>query len=501
MVFYRKYRPQKIDELDSQEIRDTLYSVFSGKSIPHAFLFTGPKGLGKTSTARIIAKIFNCEKINDYSVKKGKQELAVSSKKSEVKNIEPCNKCYQCASITNGSNIDILEIDGASNRGIDEIRDLREKIKLSPAQALKKVYIIDEVHMLTTEAFNALLKTLEEPPSHAAFILCTTEQHKVPETIASRCFRVAFKRASREELTRAFKRITTEEKIAIDDEVLPSIAKLSDGSFRDGVKILEELMTAANGKKITKEILEEKYQILSTEQHVVSLLKLLEEKDSKKSLELIGKLHKEGIEIKNFLEQLINKLHEELLVKAGVLKQEPQVKFDIKEITELIEILVKANLEIKFSPLPQLPLELAVVEWGETEQKENQKVVANNPQLQPVKQEVHSASSTSSVSSKPPAVKEEVEEKKEIKTEPVASGDFWKNLIEKVNYSNRSAAGFLRGCALVSLNNSELIIETAYKFHKDKLNELKTKSSIEQVAEDLTGDKLKLSINLKEKGR
>src|SRR3990167_11242532 len=187
MVFYRKYRPQKIEELDSKEVREKLYNVLESSSVPHAFLFTGSKGLGKTSTARIVAKVLNCEK--------------------KTKGIEPCNKCEQCVSITNGTNMDILEIDGASNRGIDEIRDLREKVKLSPMSATRKVYIIDEVHMLTQEAFNALLKTLEEPPSHVVFILCTTEPHKVPGTIISRCLRIQFKRATEEELVRSFGKI------------------------------------------------------------------------------------------------------------------------------------------------------------------------------------------------------------------------------------------------------------------------------------------------------
>ena len=480
MVFYRKYRPQKIDELDSQEIRDTLHDVFLGKSIPHAFLFTGPKGLGKTSTARIIAKILNCEKINDYSVRKSGTKEKSSKEDLKNKSIEPCNKCHQCTSITGGSNIDVLEIDGASNRGIDEIRDLREKIKLSPALALKKIYIIDEVHMLTTEAFNALLKTLEEPPSHAVFILCTTEQHKVHETISSRCFRIAFKKATKEELARSFKRITAEEKIAIDDEVLPSIAKLSDGSFRDGVKLLEELMASANGKKITKELLEEKYQVLSTEQRAIAFLKFLEEKDSKKALELIGKLDKEGIEIKHFLEQLINTLHEELLIKATVLKQEPQLNFDINQITRLIEALVKANLDVKYSPLPSLPLEIVVVEWGKKDDKE---VVVEIIEEKVVSKEV---------------VKEE---KVEVDSESAPVTDFWKNLIEKVNPHNRSAAGLLRGCTLVNLGEEEMVIETAYKFHKEKLDEVKTKNLIEHTVEELTGKKLNFSVKLKEKGR
>src|SRR5579884_4048056 len=189
MVFYRKYRSQTINDLDSTAVRETLLRILQKpQSIPHAFLFTGPKGLGKTSTARIVAKVVNC------TARHGPQPAS---------RIEPCNECSQCTSITNGTNLDVFEIDAASNRGIDEIRDLKEKIRLSPVAAKKKVYIIDEVHMLTTEAFNALLKTLEEPPSHAMFILCTTEQHKVPATILSRCFHIGFSKATPDELVRS----------------------------------------------------------------------------------------------------------------------------------------------------------------------------------------------------------------------------------------------------------------------------------------------------------
>src|SRR5258705_2348813 len=210
MVFYRKYRPQTIDDLDSAAVRQTLFSVLKNPTT-HAFLFTGPKGLGKTSTARIIAKVINCENRKD--------------------NIEPCNACSQCKSITDGTNLDVLEIDAASNRGIDEIRDLKEKIRLSPAAAKKKVYIIDEVHMLTTEAFNALLKTLEEPPMNAMFILCTTEPHKVPATIISRCFHISFSPATEEELVRSFTRIVKAEKIDITEDALKYVASLSDRGF------------------------------------------------------------------------------------------------------------------------------------------------------------------------------------------------------------------------------------------------------------------------------
>ncbi|PIV01497.1 DNA polymerase III, subunit gamma and tau, partial [Candidatus Shapirobacteria bacterium CG03_land_8_20_14_0_80_39_12] len=185
--FYLKYRPQKFLDLDSSEAREELLKIFKSEKIPHALLFSGPRGIGKTSAARIVAKAVNCEKVQSTEYK-------------EHREFEPCNQCDSCISITNGTNVDILEIDAASNRGIDDIKELREKIKLSPASAKYKVYIIDEAHMLTPEAFNALLKTLEEPPKHAIFILCTTDPEKLPKTIISRCQRINFKKASNKEI-------------------------------------------------------------------------------------------------------------------------------------------------------------------------------------------------------------------------------------------------------------------------------------------------------------
>lgn len=264
MVFYLKYRPKKISELDSEVLRSRLENVLSGKlpdKISHAFLFTGSRGLGKTSTARIIAKAVNCTKRKDNE-------------------IEPCNKCDSCKSINNGSNLDVLEIDGASNRGIDEIRDLREKIRLSPLNSKKKIYIIDEVHMLTAEAFNALLKTLEEPPTHAIFILCTTELQKVPLTITSRCFHIKFSRATEGDLIGSFQRIIKGEGAKADKEALSEIAILSDGSFRDGTKILEELISIS--PNITRDLIEKKYKTKTINNSLNELINSFEKKRRKK---------------------------------------------------------------------------------------------------------------------------------------------------------------------------------------------------------------------------
>lgn len=348
MVFYRKYRPQKIEELDSPVIREKLSSVLKTSDF-HAFLFTGPKGLGKTSTARIVAKVLNCEK----------------RKKNEV---EPCNKCYQCTSITNGTNIDVLEIDAASNRGIDEIRDLREKIKLSTAAAKRKVYIIDEVHMLTSEAFNALLKTLEEPPSHAVFMLCTTEPQKVPATIASRCLSIPFTFASKEELVRSLKRIVSKEKINIEPDALMRIASLSDGSFRDAAKILEELVSQSGARKITTEIIEKQYQITNINGRISELIGILIAKDTKKGLELSQKLSEQGVEMKYFMEQVVEALHLMMLEKVGVKSPNSKAQnldsLTLEEIKKLLQLFSRANVQLKYAVLPQLPLELAIIEWS-----------------------------------------------------------------------------------------------------------------------------------------
>lgn len=464
MVFYLKYRPQKFEDLDSLSVRETLKAVLSEVKVRkrelsfHAFLFTGPKGLGKTSTARIVAKFLNCERRKPGDLPAGRQGL------------EPCNRCYQCTSVTAGNNLDIVEIDAASNRGIDEIRELKERINLATVSASYKVYIIDEVHMLTTEAFNALLKTLEEPPKHVVFILCTTEPQKVPATIISRCLHVSFKIAGEEELVRSFKRIVSGEKLNVDKEALSLIAKFSDGSFRDGSKILQELSVKAKGRKITQEFVQENFKTVSVSFQTQELIKLLEEKDTKKALELVQKSVDEGVEMKYFVEELISGLHLILLAKID---EAGDSKLTLEEVKRLLHLLMNASSQIKYAVLPQLPLELAIVEFCSENSDITQK--SGEPEDQSIRK------------SESPIVRQ---------AGVPSSPSFLDELITQVNTQNKTIAGLLRGVHLKETNGKKVKFETKFKFHKEKLEERNAKDLIEKMASEILKKNVTIEVSL-----
>jgi len=334
MTYYLKYRPQTLEDLDLDSVREQLKKIVSSGNIPHALLFAGPKGTGKTSAARIIAKIVNCEK-------QGK------------KLTEPCNKCGQCKSIAKGNNIDVIELDAASNRGIDDVRVLRDTIKLSPASAKKKVYIIDEAHMLTLEASNALLKTLEEPPEHVVFILATTNAEKLIETIRSRTTLIEFHKASPEETVRSLRSVVKGEKLKIDKETLLSISEMSDGSFRDAVKILEQLVS----QKVKLEKAEvEEYLFKRKAFNEKEFINTLSAKDAKKALLGIEYFVTKGVSVENVIDSLITVLRESLLTKVG-LGGEEIPNLSKENLISLIELLTSARSQIAFSPIEELPLE------------------------------------------------------------------------------------------------------------------------------------------------
>ena len=291
----RKYRPQEFDEVIGQEhITTILKNAISMKRVHHAYLFTGPRGIGKTSTARILSKALNCEK--------GPAP-------------KPCNRCVFCQEIIKGNSLDVIEIDGASNRGIDEIRNLRETVKFAPSRGLHKIYIIDEVHMLTTEAFNALLKTLEEPPLHVKFIFATTEPHKLPATILSRCQRFDFRRIAAREIAAKLKEVAKEEKINIEDGAFLYIARVSDGSMRDAESVLDQVSSFSEGKVKLKDVLESLGMI--GEELLFQCADLIIGRDAKGLLYFIDGILNSGKGAKQFLSEILEHFRNIMIVKSG----------------------------------------------------------------------------------------------------------------------------------------------------------------------------------------
>ena len=295
LVLARKYRPQNFEELVGQDhITDLLRKSIESKRIAHAFLFCGPRGIGKTSTARIMAKSLNCQ---------------------EGPTLKPCGTCFTCQEITNGNSFDVIEIDGASNRGIDEVRTLRENVKFAPAYGRYKIYIVDEVHMLTGEAFNALLKTLEEPPEHAKFIFATTEANKVPATILSRCQRFDFKRISVDVIMKNLKMICGKENLTIEESALFAIAKAAQGSMRDGLSILDQL-SALGEKGIQSKDVYSMLGIVETEL-LFSLTDAILAKDGPTTFNVFNDIVERGKEIKQLGKDLIEHFRNLMIIKIG----------------------------------------------------------------------------------------------------------------------------------------------------------------------------------------
>jgi len=295
LVLALKYRPQIFDEVVGQEhVCETLKNGIASGKIAHAYLFSGPRGIGKTTTARILAKALNCK---------------------EGPAPQPCNKCISCIEISRGSSLDVLEIDGASNRGIDEIRALRENVKFAPVASRYKIYIIDEAHQITHDAFNALLKTLEEPPRHIVFVLATTQPEKIPPTILSRCQRFSFKLIPQKKIFDRLKYIVEKEKMEIRDEILNLIASRGEGSLRDAQSLLDQVISYSGGKEVS---LEETNFILGVLpfERLVEFSDLISEHKAKDILSLIDEIAESGYDLHQFIKDLRQHFRNMLLLKV-----------------------------------------------------------------------------------------------------------------------------------------------------------------------------------------
>ncbi|MFH2062868.1 MAG: DNA polymerase III subunit gamma/tau [bacterium] len=357
-TLYRKYRPQGWSQVAGQEhVKETLaFEVSSGRTV-HAYLFSGPRGVGKTTTARILAKAVNCL---DRAEGSG----------------EPCGECEACRSVTEGGSLDIIEIDAASNRGIDSVRDnIIENARFSPVRLRNKVFIIDEVHMLTTEAFNALLKTLEEPPENVIFLLATTELHKVPATIISRCQRFDFRKIPVEAVVERLAGIAASESIEIDREVLVEIARRSEGCLRDAEGLLGKVLSSVEGDRVTVESV----QVVlprSDWETAASFVEALLSGDTAAALSTVGGLLDSGAEPEQLAGETLEMLRRVLVVKVSGDSSFLRAELDesrlervvgwtgrtsVGSLVRSLEILLEKRRDMKGSPLPQLPLELAAV--------------------------------------------------------------------------------------------------------------------------------------------
>lgn len=331
MSLYLKYRPQDFKTIVGQKhIVTTLVNALEHDALTHAYLFSGPRGTGKTSLARIVAKSLNCSNLQEGA--------------------NPCGQCENCEAILKGRMVDLIEIDAASNRGIDEIRELRDKILFAPTQGRAKIYIIDEVHMLTKEAFNALLKTLEEPPAHAYFILATTEVHKIPETIISRCQQFNFKRIVNENIIHRLESIAIAEKVQAEPDALELIAKMSGGSLRDAIGLFEQM--TIKGAIIYQEVLNA--MGITGHMMIESFFKALIEKEPLKALEMISQVNGMGQNLNQFCKELIAYFREQMLL--GI-----HEKKNVESIIDFIDIFSVAKQQINQATIPQLPLEVAVI--------------------------------------------------------------------------------------------------------------------------------------------
>ncbi len=468
IALYRKYRPHNFVNLVGQDyIKTTLVNAIKSHHISHAYLFSGPRGTGKTSTARLMAKALNCQNLIDDH--------------------DPCNECEFCVDINEGRLIDMIEIDAASNRGIDEVRDLKEKINFAPTRAKYKVYVIDEVHMMTREAFNALLKTLEEPPPHVYFILATTEIHKIPDTIISRCQRFDFKRISRKALMTRLSYIAQAEKIEAEDKTFEAISKYADGGLRDAIGLFEQL--TVDGKlefEKVKDVLG-----VSDLSLLDSLYEALMTKDTKNALKIIHELHDQGSDLKKFIHEFVDNLRNKMI--ESVFESDSARTANLMNI---IEIFQDAQSKLQLVSIPQLPLEIAVIKLAGPVEAGTEIADGAKKKVEKIAEKVEKKVDKKVEKTTEERVHKAIEDTGAITFELPSLKENWPRITERIKAPSLRLS--LKNAVPVELGESDLTIQFETRFHRDKVMEHDHRIELEAVIKDVTGKPVKILSIVKE---
>lgn len=494
MSLYHAYRPQTFGAIVGQEhVKRTLQNAVASGAVAHAYLFSGSRGVGKTSIARILAMAVNCAE---------RQPVASGKGKKAEGSFEPCGNCQSCTEIRRGANLSVVEIDAASNRGIDEIRALREAVGFAPGKGLRKVYIIDEVHMLTKEAFNALLKTLEEPPAHALFILATTESHRVPETIISRTQHFEFKRASLADTRAHLERIAKEEQLQLDPEAIELLALHADGAFRDALSLLDQLQ-ALGEKTITAEHVRMLLGI-APEAELIDLLTASFAGDAASVHANLARFVDRGYDPSALADALITTLRHALWAHYGIVGEgsESVATFAAEakgrpaaDTVSRIESLITAKQQLRWSPLPMLPIELALLPVTSAPSAKAEvtltKAVATtstsvttSPRPVPAAPQPAEPTKTVEVVTEKASVTvaAAVPPQQETATVPPAASapaslddlpGLWTKIVQRVRAQNASLAALLRSSKLEALSQGECTVEVPFSFYADRIKDHK----------------------------